>query len=91
MKPQYPIGSHAECFYSLCEALRTQSNTLHSVDIQGNEHRSNKFIVGLECEKLLGQAFTGKNTESSLMTVRMKTNDENIANHFHILSTSEQL
>ena len=89
--PQYPIRSHAECFYSLSKALGIQSNSLHSVDIEGNEYRNNKFIVAMDCEKLLGLAFTGMNTRNSLMTVKMKTEQYNKANRFHILLTSEQI
>ena len=61
--PQYPIRSHAECFYSLRKSLGIQSNGLANIDIDGNEYRNNKFIVGLDCEKLLGLAFTGTNTK----------------------------
>jgi hypothetical protein len=89
--PQYPIRSHAECFYSLKKALGIQGNSLHSIDIEGNEYRNNKFIVAMDCEKLLGLAFTGMNTKNSLMTVRMKTEQSNRANRFHILLTSEQI
>jgi hypothetical protein len=89
--PQYPIRSHAECFYSLRKALGIQSNSFHSVDIQGNEYRNNKLIVALECEKLLGLAITGMNTRNSLMTVRMNTSEANRANRFHILLTAEQI
>jgi hypothetical protein len=49
--PQYPIRSHSECFYSLRKALGIASNTLVNVDINGNDYRNNKFIVGLDCEK----------------------------------------
>jgi hypothetical protein len=45
----------------------------------------------MDCEKLLGLAFTGMNTKNSLMTVRMKTEQYNRANRFHILLTSEQI
>ena len=89
--PQYPIRSHAECFYSLRKALGVQSNTIATVDINGNSYRNNKFIVGIDCEKILGLAFTGMNTKNSLMTVRMKTLDTNAANRFHILLTAEMI
>ena len=54
MIPQYPIRSHAECFYSLRTNLGIQANSLHSIDINGNDYRNDKFNVGLEREKLLG-------------------------------------
>ena len=91
MIPQYPIRSHAECFYSLRKSLGSQANSLHSVDINGNDYRNNKFIVGLDCEKLLGLAFTGMNTKNSLMTVKLKTAEVNRANRIHILLFSEQI
>ena len=89
--PQYPIRSHAECFYSLRKSLGIQSSGLANIDINGNQYRNDKFIVGLDCEKLLGLAFTGTNTKNSLMTVRMKTAQDNRANRFHIVLTAEQV
>ena len=89
--PQYPIRSHAECYYSLRKALGLASNNYVSLDIDGNEYRNNKFIVGIDCEKILGLSFTGTNTKNSLMTVRMKTLDANKADRFHILLTAEMV
>ena len=34
MIPQYPIRSHAECYYNLRKSLGIQANTMHSIDIQ---------------------------------------------------------
>jgi hypothetical protein len=62
-----------------------------SIDIDGNEYRNNKFIVAMDCEKILGLAFTGTNTKNSLMTVRMKTERDNAAHRFHILLTAEMV
>ena len=90
MIPQCPIRSHAECFYSLRKALGIQYNSLHNVDIEGNEHRNDKFIIGLDCETIR-LSFTGMNTKNSLMTVRMKTRAEHRADRFHILLTAEMI
>jgi hypothetical protein len=89
--PQYPIRSHAECFYSLRKALGIASNNIANVDIEGNAYRNNKFIVGLDCEKILGLAFTGQNTKNSLMTVRLKTIVANQATRIQILLTAEMI
>ncbi len=89
--PQYPIRSHAECYYSLKKGLGIAANSLHGVDIDGNEFRNDKFIVAIDCEKLLGLSFTGMNTKTSLMTVKFKTNTANQANRMHILLFTEQL
>ncbi len=63
LMPQYPIRSHAECYYSLKKSLGIAANSLHGIDIDGNEYRHDKFIVGIDCEKLLGLSFTGMNTK----------------------------
>jgi len=67
------MKSHAECFYSLRKSLGIQANNLHSIDINGVEYRNNKFIVGIDTEKLLGLSFTGMNTRNNLMTVNYKS------------------
>ena len=89
--PQYPIRSHAECFYSLRKALGLASNDYVSIDTDGNQYRKNKFTVGIDCEKILGLAFTGTNTKNSLMTVRLKTEQENKADRIQILLVAEML
>ena len=90
--PEYPIKTHAEAFYSLRKALGIQVNNLHSIDMDGNEYRNNKFIVGIDTEKLLGLSFTGMNTRNNLMTVHLKTGvDANKADRMHIILLAEQI
>ena len=91
LMPQYPIRSHAECYYSLKKSLGIAANSLHGIDIDGNEYRNDKFIVGVECEKILGLSFTGMNTKNSLMTVKFKTAQANQATRMHILLFTEQI
>ena len=50
MYPEYPIRSHAECFYNLRKSFGVQANNLHALDIKGHEHRNNKFVVGFDIE-----------------------------------------
>ena len=79
-------------FYSLRKALGVQANILHSIDIDGNEYRNNKFIVGVDTGKLLGLSFTGMNTRSNLMTVHLKTlTDDYKADRMHIILLAEQI
>ena len=59
MYPEYPIRSHAECFYNLRKSLGVQANYLHAVDIKGHEYRNHKFVVGFDKEDMLGLPFTG--------------------------------
>ena len=90
--PEYPIKTHAEAFYSLRKALGIQANNLHSIDIDGTEYRNNKFIVGIDTEKLLGLSFTGMNTRNNLMTVHLKTQTLDFkADRMHIILLAEQI
>ena len=90
--PEYPIKTHAEAFYSLRKALGIQANNLHSVDLDGNEYRNNKFIVGVDTEKLLGLSFAGMNTRNNLMTVHLKTQDTDYkADRMHIILLAGQI
>ena len=90
--PEYPIKTHCEAFYSLRKALGIQANNLHSIDVDGNEYRNNKFIVGVDTEKLLGLSFTGMNTRNNLMTVHLKTQIEDYkADRMHIILLAEQI
>jgi hypothetical protein len=63
--PEYPIRSHSECFYSLRKALGIQTNSLHDIDINGQPYRSNRFVCGIDCEKMLVLACAGQNTKNS--------------------------
>ena len=90
--PEYPIRSHAECFYSLRKTLGIQANSLHAIDITGESYRSNKFICGIDCEKMLGLAFTGQNTKNALMTIKLQTGSGDLlANRMHIVLVSLQI
>jgi hypothetical protein len=90
--PEYPIRYHAACFYNLRKSLGVQANSLHAVDIKGNEYRNNKFVVGFDTEKMLGLAFTGVNTKNSLMTVKFKTvSGDYQASRMHICLVSQQV
>ena len=51
LMPQYPIRSHAECYYSLKKSSGIAANSLHGIDMDGNESRNDKFIVCIDCEK----------------------------------------
>ena len=90
--PEYPIKSHSEAFYSLRKALGIHANNLHSIDIDGNSYRNNKFIVGFDTEKLLGLSFTGMNARNSIMTAHLKTGTGDYqADRMHIVLLSEQI
>ena len=60
--------------------------------MDGTEYRNNKFIVGVDTEKLLGLSFTGMNTRNNLMTVHLKTQTLDYqADRMHIILLAEQI
>ena len=92
MYPEYPIRSHAESFYTLRKTSGVQAGSLHAVDIKGNEYRNNNFVVGFDTEQMLGLAFTGANTNKSVMTIKFKTNSGDYqASRMHIVLVSQQV
>jgi hypothetical protein len=73
--PEYPIRSHNEAYYQLAKCLGVQASALHNFDISAREYRSNKLILGTDCEKVLDAGFTGLNTRAGdLMTVKFDMN-----------------
>ena len=78
---------------SLRKSSGLQANSLHSIDIDGDSYRNNKFIVGIDTEKLLGLIFTGVNTRNNLMTVFLKTDSHatNMADKMHVILLAEQI
>ena len=49
------------------------------MDIREDEYRSNKFVVGIDIEKVLGASFSGYNSKAGDLTVlRLKPAEGNI-------------
>lgn len=66
--PEYPIQSAAEAFYQLRKSLGLHArNAL--MDIRATEYRTNKFVIGIDTEKVLGASFSGHNSKSGDLTV----------------------
>jgi hypothetical protein len=99
--PEYPIRSHNEAYYQLKKTLGVQSSALHNFDISAMEYRSNKLIIGTDCEKVLDAGFTGINTRAGdLMTVKFKYAGKgalangvyaNLADRVHIVLHTDQI
>ena len=90
--PEYPISSHAECFYKLKQALGVQAIHLHALHITGDDYRNTKFVVGFYTERMLGLACTGISTKNSLMVIKVKTNTGDYqASRVHIALVAQQV
>ena len=79
--PDYPITSHQESFYQLRKCLGVQSSPVHSFDITVDEY-SDKFIIGIDTEKILEASWTGINTRAGdLLSISFNHKDTNEANY----------
>jgi hypothetical protein len=99
--PEYPIRSHNEAYYQLKKTLGVHASSLHNFDIDALEYRSNKLVIGTDCEKVLDAGFTGINTRAGdLLTVKLKYADKgqlaagvysHLADRIHIVLHSDQI
>ena len=73
LMPQYPSRSLAEAFYRLKQCVYGASNNFHAISFSEKEYRTDKFIIGQDCERVPDAGFTGINSKAGdLLTVRMK-------------------
>ena len=76
--PENHIRSSAEAFYQLRKSLGLHAVNAH-MDISPTECRDNKFVVGIDIEKVLGARFSGYNSKAGdLIVLRLKPIDVNI-------------
>ena len=91
------MRSHNEAFYQLAKTLGVQASALHNFDISAREYRFSKFVLGVDCEKVLDAGFTGINIRAGdLMSVKLKyatrgTLDARVADRRHIILHSDQI
>ena len=97
---EYPIRSHAEAYYQLKKTLGVQASAVHNFDISAVAYTDYKFIVGIDCERILDAGFTGLNTRAGdLMTVKYKLPNASrvtdpsqlLADRMHIVLHSDQI
>ena len=90
--PEYPISSSSLCMHYLRQALKNNSNEVHSIDINGKDYRSYKFITAINCEKASVEShFSGANTKNALITVKYKCPPVIYPDKIHILIKSQQI
>lgn len=71
--PEYPMRSTAEVFYQLRKTLGIHTSSFYNVDITPQQWINNKFIIGIDTEKVLAAGFTGLNTRAGdLLTIKIK-------------------
>jgi len=75
--PEYPIRSVSESFSQLRKTMGIHQSPFHSLDVNGKQYRSYKFIASVDTEKILEAGFTGLNTRAGdLMTIKVKPTDK---------------
>ena len=58
------MRSTAEVFYQLTKTLGVHTSSFHGLDITPEKWHNNRFIVGIDTEKVLSAGFTGLNTKA---------------------------
>ena len=93
--PEYPIRSHAEAYYQLRKMFGLGSSNNSVFDITAGSYRDNKFVIGIDTEKVLEAGWTGLNTRAGdLMRVKF---DLRVADavrrpdRIHIVLQSDQI
>ena len=72
--PEQNVRSVSESYYQLHKCMGILNSSFHSIDINGRDYRSFKFIIGLDLEKVLQAGFIGINTKAGdLIVVKTKT------------------
>ena len=100
--PEYPINNQSEFYSELQKALGLYSSNFHSIGIRPNgqgSYNDSRFIIGINCEKALGAAFTGiENKSGGLTHIKLKANDTSsstfangIADTMHIVMVNDQV
>ena len=82
--PEYPCKSNAETFYQLKKALGIHGSAFHSIAIRPFEFVNDKFMIGVDTEKILEAGFTGLNTRAGdLMVLKGRSaNGDGIASNW---------
>mgnify|MGYP006975817718 FL=1 len=78
--PEYPIRSVAESYYQLRKVMGDYHSNTGAMDINPQDYRSTKYVIGIDTEKMLGASFSGMETKSgSLLTLRLDKQGTNAA------------
>jgi hypothetical protein len=71
--PEYPVQSLSETFYQLRKTLSLPEYHQHSVSVDFNQYKKDKFIIAMNMEKVPEASFTGENTKAGqLLYIRVK-------------------
>ena len=90
----YDIASHSEAMSHLRKTLGVQSNSLHNFDISRQEYLHHKLIMGVTCEVLAQNTFTGhslKNGEAVTCRFRHKAGLPLKPTVMHVLLVSDNV
>ena len=92
--PEYPVRSIQEAFYQLRKTLGSHDRH-NSIDITSHEYKSDKFILGIDMEKVSEHGYTGISIRSGdIMSIRFDHTASsaqalNYAKEFQIVLTAD--
>ena len=62
--PEQPMNSHAEMYETLRKAVGTHNQDIKNISLDRLDYSTDKFIIGVDLEKNLGDPFSAKNTRA---------------------------
>jgi hypothetical protein len=74
--PEYPCEGIAESYSKLKRCVEGANNSFHSLSITPYDYMNEKFIIGIDTEKIVGASFSGMNTAAGQM-LNMKVKAKN--------------
>ena len=92
--PEFPVRSMQEAFYQLRKTIGAHDRH-NSIDITSHEYKSDKFILGIDMEKVSEHGYTGINTRAGdIMSIRFDHTPNtagalNYAKEFQIVLTAD--
>ena len=62
--PEQPMNSHAEMYETLRKAVGTHNQDIKNISLDKLDYSTDKFIIGVDLEKNLGDPFSAENTRA---------------------------
>ena len=94
--PRVSLSQFSRDILSVKKIIRNPCSAFHSISILGNQYQNDKFIIGVDTEKILEAGFTGLNTRAGdLMVLKGKYANSNSsttwANSVYIILHTDQI
>ena len=78
MFPEYPIRSISESYAHLKKSIGILVSNFHSMSISPAQYRNESFVLGIDCEKVMGAAWSLNTRAGDQLNIRCKALDRSV-------------